>query len=116
MILPHEGDFNTVPERHLAGASIPRLCPDLLITESTYATSIREDRRSRERHLLNMVRGGKEGVGGTQTQGVRLALPYSYHSVGWWGTACALSSFLSVTLPPVVLLLSDVWLGPLSQG
>jgi len=47
-----------VPERHLAGASIPRLCPDLLITESTYATSIREDRRSRERQLLNMVRLG----------------------------------------------------------
>lgn len=49
------GDFNTVPERHLSGASIPRLNPDLLITESTYATSIREDRRSRERQLLNMV-------------------------------------------------------------
>ncbi len=52
------GDFNTVPERHLSGASIPRLCPDLLITESTYATSIREDRRSRERQLLNMVGAG----------------------------------------------------------
>lgn len=49
------GDFNTVPERHLAGASIPRLRPDLLITESTYATSIRQDRRSRETYLLNLV-------------------------------------------------------------
>ena len=52
---PPPGDFNTVPERHLGGATIPRLCPDLLISESTYATSIREDRRSRERQLLNMV-------------------------------------------------------------
>lgn len=56
------GDFNTVPERHLAGASIPRLCPDLLISESTYATSIREDRRSRERALLNMVRPASRGL------------------------------------------------------
>lgn len=57
------GDFNTVPERHLSGASIPRLCPDLLISESTYATSIREDRRSRERHLLKMVSKCGVGVG-----------------------------------------------------
>lgn len=57
-LLPATGDFNTVPERHLSGASIPRLCPDLLISESTYATSIREDRRSRERQLLHMVGGG----------------------------------------------------------
>jgi Cft2 family RNA processing exonuclease len=55
-VVSSPGDFNTVPERHLAGASIPRLCPDLLITESTYATSIRQDRRTRETYLLNLVR------------------------------------------------------------
>ena len=49
------GDFNTVPERHLSGATIERLSPDLLITESTYATSLRDDRRSREHTLLQLV-------------------------------------------------------------
>jgi hypothetical protein len=53
---PNPGDFNTVPERHLAGACIERLHPDLLITESTYAASMRSDRRARETGLLTKVR------------------------------------------------------------
>jgi len=31
----YTGDYNTVPERHLGGAWIDRLQPDVLITEST---------------------------------------------------------------------------------
>jgi integrator complex subunit 11 len=49
------GDFNTVPDRHLPGASLPKLRPNLLISESTYATSLREGRRTRERQLMALV-------------------------------------------------------------
>lgn len=48
----YTGDFNTIPDRHLGAASIERLHPDLMITESTYATLLRETRRSRERDFL----------------------------------------------------------------
>jgi hypothetical protein len=51
----HAGDFNTVPERHLAGASIPRLRPGLLICEATYPNRIQGDRRPRERYILDLV-------------------------------------------------------------
>lgn len=52
------------PDRHLGKASIDRLKPDLLITESTYATTIRDPRNSRERDFLHTVhqcveKGGK---------------------------------------------------------
>lgn len=61
----YTGDYNTTPDRHLASASCPfRLRPTLLITESTYATTIRDSKRSRERDFLKKVhecleRGGK---------------------------------------------------------
>jgi integrator complex subunit 11 len=52
------------PDRHLGAASVPCLRPDLLITESTYATTIRDSKRLRERQLLRqlhdcVVGGGK---------------------------------------------------------
>eukprot|EP00004_Rigifila_ramosa_P017084 TRINITY_DN4121_c0_g1_i1.p1 TRINITY_DN4121_c0_g1~~TRINITY_DN4121_c0_g1_i1.p1 ORF type:complete len:600 (-),score=121.08 TRINITY_DN4121_c0_g1_i1:33-1580(-) len=60
----YTGDFNMTPDRHLAAASIDMVKPDLLITETTYATTIRDSKRSRERDFLQQVhdcvaKGGK---------------------------------------------------------
>jgi hypothetical protein len=49
------GDFNTSPDRHLAGAVLPRLAPDLIISEATYAAAVREGRGARETGLLAAV-------------------------------------------------------------
>ncbi|XP_054707028.1 integrator complex subunit 11-like [Uloborus diversus] len=60
----YTGDFNTTPDRHLGAAWIDKCRPDLLITESTYGTTIRDSKRCRERDFLTKVhdcveRGGK---------------------------------------------------------
>lgn len=60
----YSGDYNTVADRHLGAAYIPRLRPDLFITETTYSTSTRGQRRNKEREFLLKVhecvkRGGK---------------------------------------------------------
>jgi len=60
----YTGDYNMTPDRHLGAASIGRLQPTVLITESTYATTIRDSKRARERNFLKRVhaaveRGGK---------------------------------------------------------
>lgn len=52
------------PDRHLGAAWIDKCKPDLLITESTYATTIRDSKRCRETDFLKKVhecvaRGGK---------------------------------------------------------
>ncbi|MEW5316004.1 MAG: hypothetical protein WDW38_007398 [Sanguina aurantia] len=58
-------DYNTTPDRHLGQACLPQgLAPDLLITEATYATTLRDSKRGRERAFLAEVqeavsRGGK---------------------------------------------------------
>ena len=59
-----QGDYNMTPDRHLGAAWIDRCRPDLLITESTYATTIRDSKRCRERDFLKKVhdcveKGGK---------------------------------------------------------
>ena len=42
------GDYNMTPDRHLGAAHVlPGLKPDLLISESTYATTIRDSKRAR---------------------------------------------------------------------
>ena len=51
----YTGDFNSTADRHLGCARIERLRPHALITESTYATSIRESRRCRETELLTLI-------------------------------------------------------------
>ncbi|VDK67063.1 unnamed protein product [Anisakis simplex] len=52
----YTGDFNTTPDRHLGAAHVePGLRPDLLITETTYATTIRDSKRARERDFLKKV-------------------------------------------------------------
>lgn len=60
----YTGDYNMTPDRHLGAAQIDRLQLDLLITESTYATTIRDSKYTREREFLLAVhkcvaRGGK---------------------------------------------------------
>lgn len=52
------------PDRHLGSAWIDACEPDLIITETTYATTIRDSKRSRERDFLKKVhdcvnQGGK---------------------------------------------------------
>lgn len=52
------------PDRHLGSAWLDRCRPDVFITESTYATTIRDSKRIREREFLKKVhtavaRGGK---------------------------------------------------------
>jgi integrator complex subunit 11 len=51
----YTGDYNMVSDRLLGAAKVPRLCPDVLITESTYATTLRDARRSREGKLLDAI-------------------------------------------------------------
>lgn len=60
----YTGDFSTTSDQHLAGASIDTLKPDLMITESTYGSVIRDCRKSKEREFLQSIykcveRGGK---------------------------------------------------------
>ncbi|KAF2077278.1 hypothetical protein CYY_001403 [Polysphondylium violaceum] len=60
----YTGDYNMTPDRHLGSAWIDQVKPDLLITETTYATTIRDSKRGRERDFLKRVhecveKGGK---------------------------------------------------------
>ncbi len=60
----YTGDYNMTADRHLGAAWIDRCRPDVLITESTYATTVRDAKRCRERNFLRKVhacieRGGK---------------------------------------------------------
>jgi len=62
--LVYTGDYNMTPDRHLGAAWIDKCRPDVLITESTYATTIRDSKRCRERDFLKKVhesmdKGGK---------------------------------------------------------
>lgn len=51
----YTGDYNMTPDRHLGAAQIDRLRLDLLISESTYATTIRDSKYAREREFLKAV-------------------------------------------------------------
>ena len=60
----YTGDYNMTPDRHLGCAWVDKCCPTVLITESTYATTIRDSKRCRERDFLKKVysvveKGGK---------------------------------------------------------
>ena len=60
----YTGDFASVPQRTVGGANIPRLRPDILITESTYGDKLHSNRKTEENKLIEMVkdvveRGGK---------------------------------------------------------
>jgi len=51
----YTGDYNMTPDRHLGAAWVDKCRPSLLITESTYATTIRDSKRCRERDFLKKV-------------------------------------------------------------
>lgn len=51
----YTGDYNMTADRHLGPASIEKLCPDVVMTESTYATTVRDAKRARERDFYKEV-------------------------------------------------------------
>ncbi|KAF3649244.1 Cleavage and polyadenylation specificity factor subunit 3-II [Capsicum annuum] len=51
----YTGDYNMTADRHLGAAQIDRLQLDLVITESTYATTTRDSKYVREREFLKAV-------------------------------------------------------------
>ena len=51
----YTGDYNMTADRHLGAAKIDICRPTLLISESTYATTIRDSKRCRERDFLKKV-------------------------------------------------------------
>ena len=60
----YTGDYNTKADRHLGGCKIASLKPDILISESTYATVTRDWRKEREAQFETLIRktferGGK---------------------------------------------------------
>uniref|UniRef100_A0A0D9XDG2 Metallo-beta-lactamase domain-containing protein n=2 Tax=Leersia perrieri TaxID=77586 RepID=A0A0D9XDG2_9ORYZ len=59
----YTGDYNMTPDRHLGAAHIDRLKLDLLITESTYAKTVRDSKHAREREFLKAVHKCVSGGG-----------------------------------------------------
>ena len=60
----YTGDYNTISDRHLAGAYMPKIYPDVLMTETTYGDKVRDTKRVREREFLKKIqetidKGGK---------------------------------------------------------
>ena len=60
----YTGDYSRAPDRHLLGAEIPLISPDILIVESTYGIQVHETREERESKLTGWVqeivgRGGR---------------------------------------------------------
>jgi hypothetical protein len=59
----YTGDYNMTPDRHLGAAWIDKCRPDVIITESTYATTIRDSKRCREHNFLKKVHACVENGG-----------------------------------------------------
>ena len=60
----YTGDFNSNADRHLGAAYIDKIEPDIVITETTYCTIVRDSKRQREANFLKRVQetielGGK---------------------------------------------------------
>eukprot|EP01065_Artemidia_motanka_P013146 TRINITY_DN17249_c0_g2_i1.p1 TRINITY_DN17249_c0_g2~~TRINITY_DN17249_c0_g2_i1.p1 ORF type:complete len:707 (+),score=228.19 TRINITY_DN17249_c0_g2_i1:55-2175(+) len=52
----YTGDYNMQSDRHLTGARVdPGIRPTVLITETTYGTTVRDSKRQRERDFLRLV-------------------------------------------------------------
>ena len=59
----YTGDFSSVSDHHLSGHCIPRLFPNILITESTYGNRVRDPIAKRERSFVQMVHAAVEDGG-----------------------------------------------------
>jgi len=59
----YTGDFNSNADRHLGAAWIEKVRPDALITETTYADTLRDSKRTRERDFLKQVHEAIENGG-----------------------------------------------------
>ena len=51
----YTGDYNMTPDRHLGAAWVDKCRPSLLITESTYATTIRDSKRYKRKVVLFII-------------------------------------------------------------
>ena len=75
------------PDRHLGAAHVyPGLRPDLLITETTYASTIRDSKRARERDFLQKITDTVFGGGKVRER--RFALKDRRHSAGSYPGVC----------------------------
>eukprot|EP00210_Caulerpa_lentillifera_P007940 g7579.t1 len=57
MIALYTGDYSRIPDRHLPGADLPHIQPNIVIVESTYGVSNHLPRQQRELNFLRKVRG-----------------------------------------------------------
>jgi Cft2 family RNA processing exonuclease len=60
----YTGDFSVTNQKTVSGASIPKLRPDVMITESTYGDKLHSNRKIEEDKLISLInevydRGGK---------------------------------------------------------
>ena len=60
----YTGDYNSAADRHLAALKVPQCRPDIVITETTYATIIKDWKKQREMQFMclakkTLERGGK---------------------------------------------------------
>ncbi|GMH41155.1 hypothetical protein BSKO_09065 [Bryopsis sp. KO-2023] len=52
----YTGDYSRIPDRHLPGADLPQVRPDIVIVESTYGVRNHLPRQEREQNFLKKVR------------------------------------------------------------
>ena len=51
--ITYTGDCNTIIDRHLSGAYMPKIFPDVLMTETTYGDKVRQTKRIKRRESFN---------------------------------------------------------------
>jgi len=59
----YTGDYNSTPDNHLESAWIDDCKPDVLITETTYATTVRGTREQREIEFLEAIHNAVKNNG-----------------------------------------------------
>ena len=95
----YTGDYNTRSDRHLGPATLPQgLRPDVLISESTYADTVRDAKRGREREFLNAIHDTLVHHGGKvlipvfalgRAQELCILLDEFWERLGWRGGGAA---------------------------
>ncbi|MDI3547447.1 MAG: uncharacterized protein PWR10_1099 [Halanaerobiales bacterium] len=61
--LLYTGDFSVTDQQTVIGASVPRLRPDVMITEATYGDKLHSNRKLEEKRLIATVKEVIEGQG-----------------------------------------------------